>query len=77
MYSTPILLMHAQPAITIMHIYVHCYPLTDIAAQRPRLLHEDRANVTKEAVLVEVGPMEGHTETCPTLSSESRLALLE
>ena len=30
-YSTLTLLMHAQPAINIMHIYVHCYALTDIA----------------------------------------------
>ena len=60
MYSTPTLLMHAQLAITIMCIYVHCYPVMDIAAQHPCLLHVDRVNVTKEAALVvKVGPMEG------------------
>ena len=53
-HSTPTLLMHAQPAITIMCIYVHCYPFMDIAAQHPCLLHVDRDNVIMEAVLVEV-----------------------
>ena len=54
-YSTATLFMHAQPAITFMHMYVHCYPLMDIATQRPCLLHLDRDTAVKEALLVEVG----------------------
>ena len=55
-YSISTLLMQAQSAITIIHIYVYCYPLMDVVAQYPYLLHVERDTAIKEAVfVVEVG----------------------